>query len=335
MTQYGTRAVALGAAVLMLASCAHRARPERYGAATQPYGHWSYVHTSLDPFWWREPVDVAGARASAGTGTGATIAIVGTGVLAGHEDLLTVVSGESTCGPPSDTQDYNGHGTQLAGIAAGREDPVATTRGVAPGAAIIPIKVDCVVVSAPALLKGVDAAIGRTPDIILIAIGGYPSPPPDVFGGLSERITRHREILFVVASAWDGTYYTFPEWTTKDNALLVAAMTWDADPGDRARIKKETEIPYTARRGSIWAPGRGVGTAGIETEPGSTKHAQFSMHGTSPAAAIVAGCAALVTSKKKMDGKALKDALLASAEPQPGLGPAPNNKRLNCAKAIP
>lgn len=327
MIQYPRRVMAF-AAVLLLAGCAAPASAPRYG-------YWSYVHTPLPAFWWHARVDVPGAQAKAGTGAGASVAIIGTGVRKGHEELPTVVPGHSVCTPP-DTQDENGHGTQLAGIVAGRDSTV--TRGVAPRVAVIPIKVDCGVVSARGLIQGVDEAIKRTPDIILIAIGGYPASEagtPDVFSELLHRVTKNAQILFVVASAWDGTYYAFPPWTTADNALLVAAMTLDADPRDRTRVRTDKEIPYSARRGAIWAPGRAVETASIETDPGSQKYSQFLMHGTSPAAAIVAGCAALVKSKTRVGGVALKQALLRAAEPKPDLGSTPDNGRLNCAAAIP
>lgn len=327
MTQHRLQVVALAAAVLLMAACAAPTRVQRPG-------YWSYVETELDPFWWAKLIDVPGARQKAGTGTGATVAVVGTGVLKGHEDLATIVPGEATCGStPADTDDRNGHGTQLAGIAVGL-DPGHATRGVAPGAALIPIKVDCGVVSAEALTKGVDVAIARKPDVILIAIGGYPSGPPDVSAFMLSRVTANPGILFVVASVWDGTQYVFPAWTQTDNALVVAAMTLDSDETDRTRVRTDKEIPYGARRGAIWAPGRDVATADIETEPGFTTHSQFMMNGTSPAAATVAGCAALFKSKTGNGGAAIKGALLSGAEPRPDLGPAPNG-RLNCAKAIP
>lgn len=340
MTGNHRSVLALVGVGLLLTGCA--TATDSRASTRRPADNWSYVGTPIPPFWWTEVVRVPDARAKAGRGAGTTVAVIGTGVLKGHEDLPSVVAGESACG--SDTQDYNGHGTQLAGIVAGREPgpaagppPPPSTSGVAPDAAIIPIKVDCGVVSADALMKGVTAAVARKPDVVLIAIGGYPSPPPDVFADLDRLITTHREILFVIASTWDGTFYAFPEWSTRDNALLVASMTWDADPNDRARVRKDVEIPYSARRGILWAPGRGVATAGIETDPGSTTHSQFLMHGTSPAAAIVAGCAALVKSKNKnMDGAQLKTRLVGTAEAQPNLGgPAGTDKRLNCAAAIP
>jgi subtilisin family serine protease len=327
MTEYRLRVVALAAAILLLAACTG---PKR----VQPYGNWSYVETKLDPFWWTTLIDVSGARKTT-KGRGATVAIVGTGVLRGHEDLPTVVAGEATCGStPADTNDLNGHGTQLAGIAVGLWEGHATM-GVAPEATLIPIKVDCCgVVSAEALTKGVDAAIARKPDIILIAIGGYPSGPPDVSAFMLSRVTANPGILFVVASVWDGTYYAFPAWTQTDNTLVVAAMTLDSEKTDRTKVTNK-EIPYGARRGAIWAPGRQVGTADIEAEPGITTHSQFLMHGTSPAAAMVTGCAALVKSKTGTGGgAALKGALLSGAKKNKVDGPEPNG-RLNCAEAIP
>jgi subtilisin family serine protease len=331
MTPHHVRLMALVAVTLLSTACATLPRTERYG---YPRHFWSYVHTPLDPFWWVELIDVPGARAKAGTGAGVTVAIVGTGVLKGHEDLGAIATGEATCGSAAaDTGDSNGHGTQLAGIAVGR-DPGKVTRGVAPGAALVPIKVDCGVVSAAALTKGVDAAIARKPDVILLAIGGYPAGSPDVSTFMLSRVTGHPGILFVIASVWDGTHAAFPPWTQADNALVVAAMTFDAFENARDKVNKDKEIPYSARRGHIWAPGRHVATADIEAQPGSGGHAQFLMHGTSPAAATVAGCAALVKGKTGVSGAALKGALVSGAEPKPDLG-STSNRRLNCARALP
>ena len=329
MSRHHARVAALVAViVLCLAACASSTTQTGY----DDYRHyWSYVKTPLDPFWWNGLVNVPGARLKAGTGSGATVAVVGTGVLGGHEDLPAVKPGAATCGSnPNDTDDKNGHGTQLAGIAAGL-DPGRATRGVAPGAVIVPIKIDCGVVSADTLTQGIDAAIARKPDVVLLAIGGYPSGPPDVPAFMLDRVTRNRDILFVVASAWDGVTYAYPAWTQADNALTVAAMTLEADAQDPKKITSK-EIRYTARRGQIWAPGRNVATADIEVLPPSG-HTQFLMHGTSPAAAIVAGCAALVKSKSGLSGAALRTALVSTAEPKLSL-PA-SGRRLNCAAAVP
>ena len=328
MTLPGVRIATLVAVVLCLAACATSPAGERYG-------RWSYVQTPIDDadpaYWWTTLVGVPGAQSNApGLGAGATVAIVGTGVLKGHEDLEVVLPGVATCGSQDTNDEDNGHGTQLAGIAVGRQNG-KSTRGVAPKAALLPIKVDCAVVTADALTKGVDAAIALKPNVILMAFGGYPSGVPEF---MLKRVTDNPEILFVIASAWDGTHYPYPPWTRVKNVLVVAAMTLDASAQDIRKIDPKKEIPYSTRRGDIWAPGRSVGTADIAPDPAANPHDQFLMHGTSPASAIVAGCAALVASKTGAKGAALRDALVDKADNNSDLGPAPNG-RLNCAKAVP
>lgn len=291
-----------------------------------PAETWSYVTTRLPPFWWYDRVDVAGARAKGRAGTGSSVAVVDTGVLAPHEDLGNVAPGVATCGSNSaDTMDRKGHGTELAGIVLGR-DRGRATRGVAPAAAVIPIKIDCGVVSAGPLTQGVDRAIERKAEIILLALGGYPPGPPDVDAFLTDRVRKNPDILFVVASTWDGSaQYPFPPWTRLDNAIVVAAMTLD---------DQQNEVPYGAKRGDLWAPGRDVETASIEPSAGANPHDPFLMQGTSAASAIVAGCAALVKETTGHVGARLKTILIATAEVKPGLG-STNNGRLNCSKAIP
>ena len=300
-------------------------------------GDWSYVNTRLDPFWWHKTVDVAGAQAKA-KGAGVTIAIVDTGVLPAHQDIATILPGVATCGLDRlDTRDKNGHGTQLAGIALGKNPgpdfapnlPVIT-RGVAPAARLLPIKMDCGLVSPNSLIDGVKAATDRSANIVLIALGGYPASTPDVHTRLGEIFGKdeNKSILFVVASVWDGSTYPFPAWAQLGNVIVVAAMT----------LANGSEVPFNDKRGAIWAPGRDIDTADILfTSPGLPGlpliNEPFSMQGTSAASAIVAGCAALVKEKQQaIDGAKLKQALMDSADAKPDL---PTSRRLNCNAAVP
>lgn len=318
----GVLVVTAVALALLLPACATTPKPE--GKVQR----WSYVETRLPPYWWAALVDIGGARGRGATGSERRIAILDTGVLPGHEDLANVSPGTATCGTniaDTNTTDTNGHGTQLAGIAAGR-DPGRATRGVAPAARLIPIKVSCGLVTADALTKGVDRAIAEKADVVLLAPGGYPAGPPDVSAFLKDRIGKNPDILFVVASVWDGTVYPLPEWTRLDNALVVAAMTLD---------DARNEVRFSDRAGDVWAPGRDVETADIAPDPANPSlHAPYMMQGTSAASAIVAGCAALVKERTGQTGARLKAALVQAAEPKPGLG-AVNNRRLSCGKAIP
>jgi subtilisin family serine protease len=342
MNERRSGGVAVLVALALVAGCATAPRETKVR-------DWSYVNTRLDPFWWYALVDVPTARQKAGVGANRTVAIVDTGVLGGHEDLAKVGPGVATCGSnPTDATDRNGHGTQLAGIALGR-DPGAATRGIAPGAGLLPIKVDCGLVSADSLARGVQRAVESRPDVVLLALGSYPTTTPDVEKVLADRIAASPDILFVIASIWDGSaQFPFPAWTRRDNAIVVAAMTLD----DHKR-----EVPFSAKRGDIWAPGRDVQTASIEaaaTGPGDRgspavseipgtrqerglamrAHEPYFMQGTSAASAIVAGCAALVKERTGQAGAVLKKTLLTAAEPRPTLGPS-DNGRLNCGKALP
>jgi subtilisin family serine protease len=308
------------AMALLLPACATTPKPER------KVQEWSYVETRLPPYWWAALVNIGGARGRGATGIDRRIAILDTGILPGQEDLPNVSQGTATCGTNStDTTDKNGHGTQLAGIAAGK-DPGRATRGVAPVATLIPIKVSCGLVTADALTKGLDRAIAEKPDIVLLALGGYPAGPPDVSAFLKDRIGKNPDVLFVVASVWDGTVYPLPEWTRLDNALVVAAMTLD---------DARNEVRFSNRAGDVWAPGRDVETADIVPDPANPSlHTPYMMQGTSAASAIVAGCAALVKERTGQTGARLKATLVQTAEPKPGLG-ALNNRRLSCGKAVP
>lgn len=320
------RGFVLSCAALML--CAACASAPTTAAPTEtpfaPRASWSYTETTLTPVWWYAQAQIGYARATGASGAGRRIAILDTGVLANHEDIPNVDPGAITCGAAKDTNDTNGHGTQLAGIALGR-DPGHATRGVAPNARLVPIKIGCGLVTATSLTTGVDRALVDRPDIVLLAIGGYPAGQPDVGVFLKERIARSPDVLFVVASTWDGVAFPLPEWTRADNVLVVGGTTLD---------NAGNEVAFSERGSDLWAPARDIETADIEVEgTDSALHAPYMMQGTSAASAIVAGCAALVQEKTGHAGARLKTTLLASADVVPTLA-AGANRRLNCGKAV-
>jgi subtilisin family serine protease len=290
---------------------------------------WSFITTKLKPNWWYFWV---GLDAVHQDGAGSRVAIVDTGILKNHEDFnwATIEAGANLCTGAADGQtDKNGHGTALAGIVVGKKDGSATT-GVAPAATLIPYKVICGTARTDIIVKGVQRALSATPkpDVLLLALGPWPGDTDasgnsldDLLGAI---VLTQPETLFVVASVWDPKYIKRPEWTTKNrNVILVAAMTLDT-----AGTK---EVPYSDKRGDIWAPGMNVGTASIWPEGAST-HEKFLMQGTSAAAAIVAGCAALIKQVTGLTGERLQREVLAASEPS---GLPDGNSRLKCSKKIP
>jgi thermitase len=76
------------------------------------------------------------------TGSGVTIAILDTGVDASHPDLATqVVSGWNVVDNNSDSADFQGHGTAVAGAAAAALNNATGVASVAGGARIMPIRI--------------------------------------------------------------------------------------------------------------------------------------------------------------------------------------------------
>jgi subtilisin family serine protease len=316
----GLRLAAVLVLALLLPACGPPAA-ERKPAA------WSYVGTRIEPLWWYALVGVPAARARGAAGEGVTVAVLDTGVLPGHEDL-PAVRGVATCGAnPADFTDRRGHGTQVAGIVAGK-DPGNATRGLAPAASLFAVKIDCGLVAPGSFTQGLDRAIQARPGVVLLPLGGY---PPGAAAALLDRVRQHRDVLFVVASVWDGRVEPFPEWTRSDNAIVVAAMTLaNGTPGGKAAGYRE--VPYDGRRGDIAAPGRDIETADIVPDPARPAvRAKYLMQGSSAAAAIVAGCGALVKQRTGLAAPALKTALVNAAERKPEL----DIPRLNCARAIP
>lgn len=76
------------------------------------------------------------------TGTGASVAVVDTGVDDTHPDLLGKVGdGYDWVGDDTEADDLNGHGTHVAGTIAAIRGNVEGIAGVAPGATILPLRV--------------------------------------------------------------------------------------------------------------------------------------------------------------------------------------------------
>lgn len=322
--RHGTTSAVLSVVVFTLLGCGTTTAPA--SAAGQPS---IYAGKARKPRWAYDEVGTPNAHAHNITGRDTTIVILDTGVLLPHEDLgANVKAGELQCANAPNAEDRNGHGTQLAGIVAGRDESSGhATKGAAPGATVIPIKIDCGVVTTEWLSDGLSSAIAHKPDIILLALGGY---PPGGLADLEARVNdvANKDILFVIASIWDrASLDALVSLATAPNVIVVAATTVDGT--DEVEYRKD-------RSGHVWAPGRDVETAGIEPDaPLSTTHKSYLMQGTSPAAAMVAGCAALIREQKKPSqaapgpvGGNLKKAIDEFAMPQPKLP----GKSLRCYK---
>ena len=262
-------------------------------------------------------------------GAGQTVAVVDSGVNAGHPDLIGQIAAGGTDsidgGAPDDT---NGHGSHVAGIVAGRQDTTGIT-GIAPGAKVLPLRVldasgrGTSADVADAFDEAGDRGIG-----IVNASLGSPVPSQTEMAAISA----HPDTLFVLAAGNGGTdgvgddndlTPTWPCVAPQANVICVGAT----DNHDRrARFSN-----FGATSVDLFAPGVDILSAFRAPEFG-----WYYMDGTSMAAPEVAATLALMSATAPtLTAAELKQALLAAVDRKPQLaGRAVSGGRLNAATAV-
>lgn len=228
------------------------------------------------------------------TGDGVTVAVVDSGVDAGHPDLAgQVLPGiDLVSGTGDGRNDPVGHGTTVAGLIAGRNDDKDGVEGLAPHAKILPVRVldaenrydDALIVA-----KGVRWAVDNGARVINLSLGGSGTSP-------------------ALAAALD---YAF----ARDVVVVACTGNHSADPAPAAgQARPATEVWYPAREPGVLAvtgldrdteslwPGSITGSATVLSAPatglvGARPGGTWKVQGTSFAAPLVSATAALVRAK--------------------------------------
>jgi subtilisin family serine protease len=255
-------------------------------------------------------------------GTGATVAVLDTGVDAAHPDLAGHISETQTFVPGQDVGDRNGHGTHVASTIAGSGAASAgLNKGVAPGADLVVGKVlaDEGFGQSSWIIDGMEWAADRA-DVVNMSLGD-----PDFTDGLDplsqavNQLTRDEGVLFVIAAGNSGTEFAVSAPGAADEALTVAAVdgadqrAWFSSMGPRSGDH--------ALKPDLAAPGVDVTAARSQLLPFGEGMYQ-TMEGTSMAAPHVAGAAAiLAAAHPAWSPRRLKDALMSSAKALPGTTP--------------
>ena len=273
------------------------------------------------------------------------VAVVDSGVVAGHPDLVNVLPGTTRCATGTANDDVDGHGTKVAGIIAGK--PTGTHAvGVAWTATIRPHRFLCPSAFFEENARDAlsDALAARPAPAVVNASWSHLPWDPPIAAAIDRSITANPHVLFVFAAPPASPAappnppyqpppapHPYPAFTTRPNVIIVTA----SDDKDR--------VPRWAGRDRervhIAAPGEGIATADVRppAAPGTT-----TFRGTSAAVAFVSGCAALVkraaetaTTPVTLSGAQIRDYLLNHADSKTELqNGVIGGRRLNCGAAV-
>ncbi len=256
--------------------------------------------------------NVAPAHAAGYLGTGATVSIVDAGVDVGHEDLADNADASRShayCGddtaPFGDSSD---HGTAVAGLLAARDNSVGM-RGVAPRATLYSRRLFCYGPSAQ--LASADIVDAWTRDMADIGVSSnswgsssspYAKPAPALEDlAIEQALARGfngKGVVFVF-SAGNGRYKgdnaNLDGTLTHHGAVAVCATVIGDDllQGDVASYSEHGSNLWVCAPAGRSAPFFGGSNDGMATTTNYDRY-RFSAAGTSFAAPIVAGVAALV-----------------------------------------
>jgi subtilisin family serine protease len=204
--------------------------------------------------------------------SGVTVYVIDSGVDANHPDFQgRVAPGRDFLGGGSDTADTNGHGTRLAGIAAGKD------YGVAKGAQIVPVRVldKDGGGATDQIIAGIDwvAQNARQPAVAVLGIGGVPN---DQLDAAVKRLAVELPIAVPAGSETADASGFSPGRVTE--ALTVGAIDNQDHPDKASNFGQDIDL-YAP---GVDVPGPIAGAAGAGPESG-----------TSMAAAFAAGVAAV------------------------------------------
>ncbi|MEV4280100.1 S8 family serine peptidase [Actinoplanes xinjiangensis] len=219
----------------------------------------------------------------ASTGTGITVAVIDSGVDAGHPDLAgQVLPGiDLIAGTEGVSTDPNGHGTHVAGTIAAVTGNGAGVAAVAPHAKILPIRALDADGSGymSDTATGIVYATDHGAHVINMSLGGT-EPSAAVSNAIS--YARSRGVVVVAAagnSRASGSPISYP---AADRGVIAVASTTSSD--------WYSNFSNHGDYIDVAAPGSGI----ISTYPQASGNSYVSMNGTSMAAPHVAALAALL-----------------------------------------
>jgi type VII secretion-associated serine protease mycosin len=261
------------------------------------------AETVREAQWWLDAIHVPQAQSLA-KGQGVTVAVIDTGVDAGHPDLNgAVLPGMSFSAPGSQAgrTDPDGHGTHMAGVIAARGGGTNNALGVAPASSILPIATASGSTMG-SLADPVNYAVEHGAKIINMSVGrppGAESPPGEV-DAIADAV---RKGVVVVISVGNKPEMNGPNTLTTIPGVVVV--------GGSSRAGTVSASSIAARQLALVAPADQIVGPALRSKYTSGYSAAT---GTSESTAMVSGVAALIWSKfPDLDANNVINRLIASA----------------------
>ncbi|MET8148455.1 S8 family serine peptidase [Actinoplanes sp. NPDC049668] len=238
----------------------------------------AHADQTRDQQWYLKKLRVQETHLST-KGAGVTVAVIDSGVWAAHPDLKgAVLPGFNVLGKGDGRNDLEGHGTQMAGIIAGRGRPGGDgVLGIAPAAKILPVSP----AGSPLVVsKAIDWAVEHGAKVINMSFLTVGSD------GLAAAIKKAADAdVVLVAGAGNNR-------EADADSVYPAAYPEVVAVGATDRAGKHASFSREGPQLDLAAPGADVVVAnGDEDKPYER------VEGTSVSAAIVSGAAALIRSE--------------------------------------
>lgn len=270
----------------------------------------AYADSVRDDEYQLRALDIPAAWTYA-TGAGVTVAVLDSGVDAGHPDLAGQVlpGADFVDGSTDGRRDFVGHGTTVAGLIAGRNSDTGGVVGVAPEAKILPVRVldkenkydDATVVAG-----GLRWAVDHGARVVNISLGG--GARSDALADALAYAAAHDVVVIAcTGNLTPGTNSTEVWYPAREAGVVAVAGLNNAESvsapagGTGSAAVPPAGAGGAAPANALWA-GSLTGPPTVLTAPavnliGPRPGGYWKVQGTSFAAPLVAGTAALIRSK--------------------------------------
>ena len=256
-------------------------------------------------------------------GKGIKVAVLDTGIDAGHPDVKDRILETRSFIPGEEVDDKNGHGTHVASTIAGSGAASdGANKGVAPKAGLLVGKVlsDGGEGADSGIIEGMEWAKAQGADVVSMSLGStIPDDGDDPMAQAVNSLSADGGPLYVIAAGNAYGAGTIGSPGSADKALTIAAV----DKQD-SRADFSSMGPLVRSYGlkpDLSAPGVDINAAASQSVPGMEGMYQ-SMSGTSMATPHVAGAAAIVKERHPdWSGQRIKEALMTSSKVLPAYTP--------------